>query len=173
MADPAVAPDSHTADDEAALIRFVARHDAACPVCDYSLRGLQSAVCPECAAHLRLQVGSANLHVGPWFLGVVSFALGLGFDGVVSLLVITGCSIAVIMNGGFPPIGQIWPAVRILGVMLSLAGVCAAGLTLLYRRRVAWRRMPLSRQRKAAVAIFVGTGIVHAAAGALLFKIMS
>jgi hypothetical protein len=173
VADSAVAPDPQASEDDAALVGFVERHDASCPVCEYSLRGLRSTVCPECAAHLSLQVGSKDLHLGPWFFAVVSISLGLGFDTVFCLLVFIGSTIAVVMNGGLPPLKDIVPVLIILGIMVPLWAACVAGLSALYQRRVAWRRMSIRRQWKTAAAIFFGTGLVHAAAGALLIKIMS
>jgi hypothetical protein len=104
---------------------------------------------------------------------VVSISLGLGFDTVFCLLVFIGSTIAVVMNGGLPPLKDIVPVLIILGIMVPLWAACVAGLGALYQRRVAWRRMSIRRQWKTAAAIFFGTGLVHAAAGALLIKIMS
>jgi hypothetical protein len=153
-----------TDDDAAALVAFVRTRDAACPVCSYNLRGLAAPVCPECSAHLHLQVGSENLRLGPWLVGVVSLALGLGFDGVVSLIMI-GALIIVPP----PPSPAAWRQVlTILGVLVLLAAICGCGLWGMLRWRGVWTRMPLPKQRMVAASLFLGTGLVHAAAGAHL-----
>jgi hypothetical protein len=156
-------------DDAAALSSFLAARDVVCPVCSYNLRGLKSASCPECAARLHLQVGSENLHPGPWFFGVVSFALGLGFDGVVSLMMVA-MTIVMWVRHAAPSLGQAWPVIMLLVFLVPLGAACIAGLVVMFRRRTAWRRMTLRRQWGAAAAIFVVTGLIHAAAGVFLLR---
>jgi hypothetical protein len=153
--------------DAQALISFVAARDVSCPVCAYNLRGLEAPVCPECAAPLHLQVGSDNLRLGPWFLAVVSLALALGFDGVVSLMVI----IAMIRFA--PTRGQAWPPILLLLFLVPLGTVSAVGLWQMFARRMQWTRMPRPRQKVRAALIFVVTGVVHGVAGLCLIKIFS
>jgi hypothetical protein len=160
-----VGPDGQ--EDAAALIAFVAERDASCPVCSYNVRGLKEARCPECAARLHLQVGSENLRLGPWFLAVLSFALALGFDGVVSLVGGTAMSIATVMNG-VPPIGRAWPIlVRFAGI-LTLAAASGAGVWMMFRRRRAFMMLPRRRQWLVAWIVFGAVFLVHAGFGALV-----
>ena len=56
--------------DERALLVWLEARDAPCPVCGYNLRGVASARCPECAAPLRLEVGSVQTRTGPWLLAM-------------------------------------------------------------------------------------------------------
>lgn len=145
--------------DEAALVSWLAERDAECPVCGYNLRGLRGARCPECAAGVRLEVGSENLAIGPWVLAVVSVALALGFDGVMAIVM----SLGLVLSP--PPTG----AVRVLTLVVAgfavLAAACGAGMAALLMRRRAWHRMGRSKQRVTAAATFAGTGLVHAVYG--------
>lgn len=61
---------------------YLAEHDEACPVCRYSLRGLEGACCPECGEALRLRVGVVEQTLAAWVGGLV------GLAGVMGLLAI-------------------------------------------------------------------------------------
>jgi len=137
--------------------------DTPCPVCNYNLRSLPTATCPECNAPLKLTVFSPNLHMGPWFFAVVSLALGVGFDGVVVVIVL----IARLVN---PPQA---PAERLLLLVLNLAfftaaAVCGSGLAWVYLRRKKWAFASRPRQWWIAWAIFAITLIAHALFGLAL-----
>ena len=41
--------------DETDLVRFLSVRDAACPRCQYNLRGLQGTACPECGAEVSVE----------------------------------------------------------------------------------------------------------------------
>jgi hypothetical protein len=151
------------AGDQRAFFDFVAVRDAVCPVCSYCRRGLQKPVCPECGAALHLQVGSENLRLGAWFVSVVSLALGLGFDGVVSLIVLGAL---VFLRP--PSLGTAWPAVRILLLLAIMGALCGAGLILLFRRRRGWARLTRAGQWSVAAALFLGTGVAHSLVGLYL-----
>jgi hypothetical protein len=153
-------------DDEALLLGFLAARDTPCPVCSYNLRGLKSSVCPECAARLHLAVGSENLRLGAWFVGIVSFALALGFDGVVSLIVL----VMVILHPPPSP-GTARPILMILGTLVPPAAAAGTGLGVLFAGRRTWRRMPLARQWTAALTILSTTGVVHLVAGLCLTRL--
>lgn len=152
--------------DAAALISFIASRDAACPVCSYNLRGLSRARCPECSAELHLQVGSDNLRLGPWLLGILSFALALGFDGVVTIVMSIGLVI-------FPPrsMGTARPMLMALAGFIGLAAACGAGVWLFYRRRRAFTRLGPRSQWRIAAAIFAAVFAVHAVFGLLTARL--
>ncbi|MFN0131751.1 MAG: hypothetical protein ACKVW3_04340 [Phycisphaerales bacterium] len=147
--------------DREAVVSFISNRDVACPVCRYNVRGVPEATCPECAAELRLELGSERLRIGPWLVGVIAFALGLGFDGVVGLIM--AGSLVV-----FPPPSPL--ALRQMALVdvlfLAVAGVCAAGLVQMYRQRSRWNRQSARRQNILAAVTFFGVGGAHAAFGA-------
>ena len=159
-------PTTQGADDEA-LIRWLRDHEDHCPACRYSLMGLAAPECPECGASLALGVRAPNLHLGPWMLGVISFTLGLGFDAVVCVLMAIALTVAFFqgsMGAGPPLTFYVLPA-----SLLVLGLSCLAGVALLILRRPRWLRLPPHTQWKAAIAIFIGVGAVHLAAGLVFF----
>jgi hypothetical protein len=149
-----------TKDSESSLlVQWLDGRDAECPVCSYNLRGLTVPVCPECAAPLRLAVASDNQHPGAWALAVISFALALGFDAVVAILI----TIAWIAD---PPAPAAVPMVRLLlASFLAPAVVCGAGVVALFARRRRWIRQPRKVQWRLAWAIFAIVGVCHALYG--------
>ena len=82
------------------LIRWLEERDVACPICAYNLRDLKAVYCPECGGRLRLHVGSDNMKLGAWFLGVLGLSLALGFDGVITTLMIGVFIMAAGVAGG-------------------------------------------------------------------------
>lgn len=149
--------------DDRALLEFIYTRDVECPACGYNLRGLRTAVCPECSGRLYLSVGSENLALGPWAMALVSFALGAGFDGVVSVVI----SIGLIF---FPPSGA---GVRQAGLLLLSfvigAAACGIGIWwLVTRRKSVWGRMARRRQWLIAWLIFAAVAGAHAAFGLYL-----
>lgn len=148
--------------DDRALIAWLGEHDETCPLCRYNLRGLTTPTCPECRASLRLSVGAPNLRFGAWIFAMIAFALGLGFDGVMCVTMTIGGTIEFIQQGGGP---VPWMFVRILMTLGLLGAGSLAGLLLVLRVRRRWLVLPARRQWLLAGAIFVGVGVVHAAAG--------
>ncbi len=145
------------------LINWLARHDAACPVCAYALRGLQSDRCPECGCTLSLSVTSDQLALWPWLVAIIAFSLGLGFDGVVSLIVGT----AITFEPPRSPAEFRIAATMVTGFVV-LGGMCLLGVIAISRRRSAWNRLSRARQRWLAAGIFIGVGLIHAAFGAFI-----
>lgn len=139
------------------LLRFVADRDEPCPICAYSLRGLAEQVCPECGAPLRLQVGSPQTGIAAWALGMISFALALGFDGVVSILFTVGLLLSPTTN---------WQPIGLVTGFVTLSGSMLAGMIWLSRSRRAWHRRPTRVQWRWGAAIFLGVGLMHALVGA-------
>jgi hypothetical protein len=159
---PAVA-EPHT---PSLLVAYLADRDAPCPVCSYNLRGLADAagsapVCPECASELHLEVGSENLRLGAWLLAVISLALALGFDGVVTILL----TIVLIVAGRPPSPAEFQIVITVLSCFVLLAGAAGGGIALLVRRRRGWLRMPPKRQWQVGAAVFLFTGLSHALYG--------
>jgi hypothetical protein len=62
------------------LVSFLATHDASCPRCGYNLRGVESAVCPECGAGLSLTLAQPRRLAGwgPFLLAVFGWLLLAG-----------------------------------------------------------------------------------------------
>ncbi len=88
--------------NEAELLQaWLSSRDVPCPVCDYNLRSIDSMTCPECGAKLDLRVGSTDLRIGLWLVGVLALSLSLGFLGLYSILfgvpmVVTGALLSAI-----------------------------------------------------------------------------
>ncbi len=124
---------------------------------------MRGGACPECSAPITLGVRSPGAVAGPWALGLIAFALGLGFDAVTGLFLL----IPLIGTGGEDPI-----AVALWVTMATLAVGSALGLAwMLWRRRV-WMRMPVAKQWRYAWVIFFGVGVFHACAGGALIAML-
>jgi hypothetical protein len=80
---------SRRADDDATLITWLADRDAACPLCEYNLRGLTTPPCPECGQALRLSVTLAEPYLKAWIAVIVALLppAGVGVVFVLALLV--------------------------------------------------------------------------------------
>jgi hypothetical protein len=145
------------------LLAYLAEHDAACPVCGYGIRGLSWALCPECGSELRLGVASPRLVPGPWLLAVVSFALALGFDGVVSTMMAVG----ILISGE-----TAWEPIGLATAFVALSCGMLAGVLGVARSRAWWSRRTVGRQWGVALATFAGVGLAHVfvAAGIALWQ---
>ncbi len=146
------------------LLAFVAECPAACPVCDYSLRGLATPICPECGAELELHVGSPRLRIGPWALAIVGFALALGFDGVMAVIM----AARLLAN----PATQ-WQPYGIVTGFALLAAVMLGGLLVTARTRPAWTRRPVTTQRILAGITFGSVGLFHAFSGTAFYLLVN
>lgn len=161
---PALPDSASTVPDTQSLLAFLASHDAACPVCSHGLRGITAPICPECGSPLRLEVTSANLHLGPWSLAIASMALAMGFDGVVSLILGAGLGFSAIFQGATR--GQLYPPLTIFSTIATLGVFTTLALVGFVRRRRAWRRLAVRKQWRLAALIFITVGAVHALGGA-------
>lgn len=137
------------------LASFLERVDAPCPVCSYNLRGVALPHCPECRAPITLTVGSEQARLGPWLLAALGFAMGLGFDSVVSMLLL----IPVVATRGESE------ALLMFAVMLTLAALSGAGLLLVVRRRRQFQSTPRRAQWKRAWAFFAAVFFTHLTVG--------
>ncbi len=145
--------------DDRALGDWLSHHDEACPVCSYSLSKITAPACPECGSTLRLGVRSPNAIAGPWALALISFSLALGFDAVVSLILLA----PLIMTAGEDP-----EAIIIWLVMITLGVISGLGVAWLLSQRRVWMRMRPPTQWRVATSLFVGVGLLHLLAGGLL-----
>ncbi len=68
------------------LTRFLANHDAECPVCGYNLRGLQTAVCPECSKRIELCVRAPDAVLRWYLVSLVAISIAFGFTGIVGAI---------------------------------------------------------------------------------------
>jgi len=59
-----------------------------------------------------------------------------------------------------------WQRYALLVVLLLAAGLCAAAILRMVRRRSAWVRLSPAAQWRWAWIAFVGVGLIHAALGA-------
>lgn len=103
--------------DQIDLAAFLATRDAPCPVCGYNLRSLLTDRCPECGRHLVLAVGTTEPKLGAFILGLVGWALGLGFCGIV---LVWGMTLVIVGAGG-PNQNQI--IMLAIGTVISGLGV--------------------------------------------------
>ncbi len=143
--------------DCATLVRWLAEHEERCPVCQYGLRGLVVARCPECGHDLELGVRAPRLRLLPW-AGLVAFiCMALGFDGVVALVITV-----VLIRAGPPPGSRPWI------VYFSMVGASLLMGTLLWlvlARRVKFLSLPAAVQARAALAGGAIIFVAHAVLG--------
>ena len=143
---------------------WLAERDAACPVCDYNLRGVELPVCPECASPLQLAVASPGAVHGPWVFAIVSLAMGLGFDAVMVVLFV---SLRLYFGPTPGPFLLIF-----VSVFLCLAVACASPMVWTIRTRRRWFQRARSSQWRRAWAIFLLVGAVHTVVGLSFFALI-
>jgi len=135
---------------------YLASHDAPCPVCGYNLRGVVLAACPECNAPIELSVGSSQARLGAWLFAMLAFAMALGFDLVIGMLMV----VPVFITGGEDG------AILYLGGSLVTMALASIGmLWVLIANKRGWLRRDWRGQVKLAWGIFVGVFLVHLAVG--------
>ncbi len=143
--------------DVSVLERFLEGEHAPCPVCEYDLFRVSGSKCPECGSPIQLGVVSPHARPGPWLLAVIAFALALGFDGVVLLLMF----VPMIGQGvpAFSAAPQFW---TLYLMMFSLAACSGLGQRFVLRRKRRWQSRPVRKQWRLAWAVFLGVGFGHA-----------
>ncbi len=127
--------------DEQQLVRYLSEHSDECPLCNYNLRGVTRAICPECGHGLKLTVGLTDLLIWPWAAMAVALCLlaGLGLM----------CLFMVILEGMPPDNGAPWSVlVRDLTIYVFMASVPIAAAVVFLRKRIL--RMPTSKQKTLA-----------------------
>ena len=163
-AHPPTEPNDPAPPDHRALAAWLRDHDEDCPVCAYSLRGVPSPACPECNAPISLGVRSPHAIAGPWSLALISFSLALGFDAVMSLILLAPLIATA---------GEDAEAIIIWSVMIALGAVSGVGVAWLLTRRRVWMRLSPPAQWRAALTIFVGVGLLHLVAGGALVVVLN
>ena len=154
-----------TTSDERALLDWLSTRDASCPICDYGLRGIPEAQCPECAAPLELAVATPRAVHAPWVFAVVSFSMALGFDAVVATMI----SVMTVVSASY---NQPAPYVLFGGFFLA-ASLCGYGLVRTIRGRRRWLRRGVKEQWSRARLVFFVVGGAHASAGALFIALVN
>lgn len=145
-------------DGASVLERYLQDEHARCPVCEYDLFKTAGACCPECGSPIQLGVVSTHARPGPWLLAVISFALALGFDGVIVLLMF------VPMIGQGVPAFSAAPQFWVLYLMMwMLTAVSATGLVIMLRSKRRWQTRRPKTQWRRAWAVFLSVGFGHAA----------
>jgi hypothetical protein len=140
------------------LLDFLRRHDAACPVCRYNLRGLTRPICPECNQELVLTVGVRRLG-----LGLLLVALAPGFFSGIAACFMCIPTVAIFLEDGtfVPPIvGAV-----LFGWMSGLFAIILAVGAVRGRGRV--RFIALSRKWQRWFALIIW--LIHFAALVLFF----
>ncbi|MGV6813678.1 MAG: hypothetical protein ACWA5W_01570 [Phycisphaerales bacterium] len=138
------------------MVAYLESHDAPCPVCGYNLRGVVLEVCPECQAPITLAIGSEQARLGPWLFAMLSFAMALGFDAVVGMLLV----VPIVMSGGEQD-----AELFLSGSLVTLGLVSVGMLWVLMVRKRAWLAMARRRQMRAAWLIFGAVFVVHLMVG--------
>jgi hypothetical protein len=128
------------------LLAFLASNDAECPECSYNLRGVTLPSCPECDSEIVLSVASVQPRLGPWLMAWLAFAMAVGFDFVVGILMM----IPTVMFGG----GD-WLTVVLLAMLSVLGTLSAIGLWILVTHMQSWTKMARRRQWFIAQGIFL------------------
>ncbi|MBI1190437.1 MAG: hypothetical protein GC200_07145 [Tepidisphaera sp.] len=152
--------------DDALVLEFLSRTDAPCPACGYNCHALTRPACPECNAPLTLALHSEQARLGPWATAALPFALGAGFDGVVSILLAFGLV-------AFPPRGgAVYRMLTILSIFVVLALVQLVVLQAMYRRRHRFLAMPRRAQWHRAFVLFAGVFFFHAIYGLVIAGVL-
>ena len=126
---------------DAFLRGYLAERDEPCPMCEYNLRRLTGAVCPECGEALRLRVSLSEPKMAAYLCGLIGLSMGVGFSGIVLVWVLIFFLFERYI--GLSP-----SAISVLVFQLALEGA-AMGFWLRKRR---WVRRRSGIQQRALVA---------------------
>jgi hypothetical protein len=142
---------------EAHLLRaLLASRDISCPVCAYNLRGNESRNCPECGANLNLQVGSADLQLGPWLTALLGVALPLGFVSIYAAFAVATLLVFIFDDSSGPAVSDLAAAMAVPA--LICAGYAFLLWRLVRRRRKFWAKPRRAQWRSAALYAVLGPG---------------
>ena len=131
------------------LQAWLSSRDVPCPVCGYNLRSIDATRCPECGAKLDLRVGSTDLRIGLWLVGVIALTLPLGFIGLFVIIFASPMVMSGVGSGGarFFVLGI--PTVMTVGYVLLL-------WRLIRRRKKFWSKP--RKAQKVSVALYILAG---------------
>lgn len=143
------------------LRRYLAEHDAGCPACGYSLRGLAGHACPECGLEVVVKVAGAVPHRVYWWCAVWGLAWPLLINGIVTAT--WGIVMIQAVRSGTPigtlfGFGSLAARLDMWFSAMMLALCVAGGVFLLATRRRPWR----PRVRRTVFAAGVIVFAVHA-----------
>lgn len=138
----AVAPAEPRLSPEEEVIQYLRERDAPCPVCQYNLRNLTAARCPECGREVRLTIGTTEPFMRAW----ITLAFAAFGTASIGGLILMAC----IFTRDLPP-SRLWP---MLGY-LAIGGPIAAIFTVRYRKQFV--KKPQSWQWAIAIALLIAS----------------
>ena len=129
-------PATTAGDTSDLLLALLARRDATCPLCGYSLKGLTTSKCPECGTELELHIRPTHPRMAAWTTGLVGLASGFGFY----LIILGFFTWAAILDGH---VGDLFTEVWPMWLGLWVYG----GLVLVWTKLMRWLRRCTRRTR--------------------------
>lgn len=152
-----------THDDTTRVVEFLRGRDMACPSCGYNLRDAAKPVCSECGTHITVGLIQSDPGLGAWAASLVFLAMGLGFDAVMTVVLLIGLVFA-------GPVGQ---PVKLRGtVVIGVFVVLSVSITFaalqVYRGRERWKRMTPRGRTLSATTIFAVMLVIHSTIGLLI-----
>ncbi len=141
---------------EAELLQaWLASRDVPCPVCGYNLRSIEATKCPECGAKLDLRVGSTDLKIGLWLVGVISLTLPMGLSGFFAIY-----GLLMVLSGARGGAALVTYLIGV-GILAAPFVVYALLLRRLIRRRKKFWSKPRKAQKiSVALCILAGSAPV-------------
>ena len=136
------------------IIAHLHERDEPCPACGYNLHGIPTPICPECGTELAVTVCRAKDALGPWLLGLIVTAAGLGFSSVMSIAGIA----AAVRHINWTP-GDL----QVLLSFSAAATISAVTLIVVLRRRTLIMNRPRIEQWTRAAVTCGWMLIVHTA----------
>ncbi len=133
------------------LQAWLSSRDVPCPVCGYNLRSIEATKCPECGAKLDLRVGSTDLKIGLWLVGVLALTLPLGFIGLFVILY----GVPMVLSGA------VSRAALGFSIFVAITTVMSDGYEVLLWRLIRRRKKFWSKRReaqKASVVLYILAG---------------
>ena len=127
------------------LQAWLSSRDVPCPVCGYNLRSIEVANCPECGAKLDLRVGSTDLKIGLWLVGVISLTLPMGLSGFFAIY-----GLLMVLSGARGGAALVTYLIAV-GILAAPFVVYALLLRRLIRRRKEFWSKPRKAQKVSAV----------------------
>ncbi|MCH7791633.1 MAG: hypothetical protein IIB55_09310 [Planctomycetes bacterium] len=112
---------SEAAGRDAFLRGYLAERDEPCPMCEYNLRGLTGAVCPECGESLRIRVSLREPKMGLYLCGVIGWAVGVGFSGLLLVTWVLPSWIYGGYNAELRFTWTLWFQIAVQGPMMGLS----------------------------------------------------
>ena len=134
--------------DDQFLLDFIRDRDILCPCCQYDLRNLTVARCPECGNRLRLSVGYVEPSRTAWVVALIGLAAGAGLGLVIALAILTR---------GWQVLGALDPWHRFL-VIYCMACSPLTLVLVVWRRR--FLRLGTTVQWGIGIAACFGTTVV-------------